>query len=433
MKLIKTFAILIVIVAVFGGAMFALNFYTGPIIEANNAGAANARLDAVMPDGAKAYEDITATLTLPEKFVSPANDKRTAEIVAVHKETKNDFGYVVEVAWTSEDTHGSEPNLVLVGISTDGKIINVNNEGYHDTDAYNIFNKDPKYTSTFIGKDSALADVGTVSGSTHSSESFRSAVSFSFEVLVSNNMITAGVKLDAQILEELIPTVTKGYGKLAEATASGNIVKALKAENETGFAYIVTEGDASFLAIVNATGACAVYNVEGADVTADKAAIVTEAKAHAAANQTNYTQVLTDKLGKLMEGAASITNIEVKTFNTVASAVTFTAENTTYYAFLSRSIGWDSRVMNIYYIIDGNGAIVKTDADQYVFEEHDFKEYGGFLGLPENYREGFVGITGDTFTGNEVIISAATMSSNAIKAATEDIFAAFDSVKGGAQ
>ena len=433
MKLIKTFAILIVIVAVFGGAMFALNFYTGPIIEANNAGAANARLDAVMPDGAKAYEDITATLTLPEKFVSPANDKRTAEIVAVHKETKNGFGYVVEVAWTSEDTHGSEPNLVLVGISTDGKIINVNNEGYHDTDAYNIFNKDPKYTSTFIGKDSALADVGTVSGSTHSSESFRSAVSFSFEVLVSNNMITAGVKSDAQILEELIPTVTKGYGKLAEATASGNIVKALKAENETGFAYIVAEGDASFLAIVNATGACAVYNVEGADVTADKAAIVTEAKAHAAANQTNYTQVLTDKLGKMMEGAASITNIEVKTFNTVASAVTFTAESTTYYAFLSRSIGWDSRVMNIYYIIDGNGAIVKTDADQYVFEEHDFKEYGGFKGLPENYREGFVGITGDTFTGNEVIISAATMSSNAIKAATEDIFAAFDSVKGGAQ
>ena len=433
MKLIKTFAILVVIVAVFGGAMFALNFYTGPIIEANNAGAANARLDAVMPDGAKAYEDITATLTLPEKFVSPANDKRTAEIVAVHKETKNGFGYVVEVAWTSEDTHGSEPNLVLVGISTDGKIINVNNEGYHDTDAYNIFNKDPKYTSTFIGKDSALADVGTVSGSTHSSESFRSAVSFSFEVLVSNNMITAGVKSDAQILEELIPTVTKGYGKLAEATASGNIVKALKAENETGFAYIVTEGDASFLAIVNATGACAVYNVDGADVTADKAAIVTEAKAHAVANQTNYTQVLTDKLGKLMEGDASITNIEVKTFNTVASAVTFTAENTTYYAFLSRSIGWDSRVMNIYYIIDGNGAIVKTDADQYVFEEHDFKEYGGFKGLPENYREGFVGITGDTFTGNEVIISAATMSSNAIKAATEDIFAAFDSVKGGAQ
>ncbi len=433
MKLLKTLVILLVIVAVFGGAMFGLNFYTAPIIEANQAGAASARLDAVMPDGAKAYEDITSTLTLPEKLVSPANDKRIAQIVAVHKETKNGFGYVVEVAWTSEDSHGSEPNLVLVGISTDGKIIGVNNESYHDTEAYNIFNKDPNYTSTFVGKDSALADVGIVSGSTHSSESFRSAVSFAFEVLISNNMITAGVKSDAQILEELIPTVTKGYGKLAEVTASGNIVKAMKAENETGFAYIVTEGDASFLAIVNATGVCAVYNVEGVDVTADKAAIADEAKAHAAANQTNYTQALTDKVGKMMTGVANVTAVEVKTFNTVASAISFTAGDATYYAFLSRSIGWDSRVMNIYFIIDTNGAIAQTDADQYVFEEHDFKTYGGFKGLPENYREGFVGITGDTFTGEEVIISAATMSSNAIKVATEDAFAAFNSVKGGVQ
>ena len=65
MKLLKTFGLLILIVAIFGSAMFALNLYTGPIIEAKNAGAANERLNAVMPD-AKAYEDNTATLTLPE-------------------------------------------------------------------------------------------------------------------------------------------------------------------------------------------------------------------------------------------------------------------------------------------------------------------------------------------------------------------------------
>ena len=62
MRFVKTLGILLVIVAVFGAAAFALNFYTGPIIEANNAGAANDRLNAVMPGGA-AYEDITATLT----------------------------------------------------------------------------------------------------------------------------------------------------------------------------------------------------------------------------------------------------------------------------------------------------------------------------------------------------------------------------------
>ena len=99
MRILKTLAILLLIIVVFGGVMFGVNFYTGPLIEAKSAGAANERLDAVMPEGDKAYEDITATLTMPEKFVSAANDKRTAEIVAVHKETKNGFGYVVEVAW----------------------------------------------------------------------------------------------------------------------------------------------------------------------------------------------------------------------------------------------------------------------------------------------------------------------------------------------
>ena len=69
--LIITVAILLVVTAVFGAASYALNLYTGPIIEANSAGAANARLDAVMPEGVKGYEDVTSTLTIPEKLVSP--------------------------------------------------------------------------------------------------------------------------------------------------------------------------------------------------------------------------------------------------------------------------------------------------------------------------------------------------------------------------
>ena len=52
MRFVKTLGILLIIVAVFSAAMFGLNFYTGPIIEANQAGAANDRLNAVMPGGA---------------------------------------------------------------------------------------------------------------------------------------------------------------------------------------------------------------------------------------------------------------------------------------------------------------------------------------------------------------------------------------------
>ena len=427
MRILKTLAILLLIIVVFGGVMFGVNFYTGPLIEANSAGAANERLDAVMPEGDKAYEDITATLTMPEKFVSAANDKRTAEIVAVHKETKNGFGYVVEVAWTSEDSHGSEPNLVLVGISTDGKIIKVNNEVYHDTEAYNIFNKDPDYTSTFENQDSTLVDVGTVSGSTHSSEAFRSAVAHAFEVLVSNDMIAAGLKSDDQILEELIPTVTVGYGKLAEMTVSGNIVKGMKAENDAGFVYIMTEGKESFLAVVNAVGVCKIYNTEATDVTADHAALVTEAKAASAA-QVSYADALAAKINTMMPGATDLTAVELDTFNTVVSAVSFTVDGDDYYGFYSRSIGFHQ--MDVYIVLDANGAIAKVDAKQLIFEEEYFMT---FAGMPDNYKGGFVGFTSDTWTGDAAVIATATYTSDAMNQSVEDAFEAFNSIKGGEQ
>ena len=40
MKLLKTLGILVIIVAIFGGAMFGLHFYTEPLIAANSTGAA---------------------------------------------------------------------------------------------------------------------------------------------------------------------------------------------------------------------------------------------------------------------------------------------------------------------------------------------------------------------------------------------------------
>ena len=271
MRFVKTLGILLIIVAIFSGAALALNLYTGPIIEANSAGAANDRLNAVMSDGAQGYEDITASLTLPEKLVDANVAFRTAEIVAVHKETSG-LGYVVEVAWTSEDSHGSEPNLVVVGITADGKIIKINNEAYHDTDSYNIFVKDPAYASTFEGKDSALTDVGLVAGSTHSSTAFRSAVAYAFEVLIINDMVSAGVKTDAQILAEMIPALHTGLTsggslKATSVEASGNITEGYKALNGSGYAFIVASGETSVLAIVNASGACKVYDTTGADVT----------------------------------------------------------------------------------------------------------------------------------------------------------------------
>lgn len=410
MKLLKTFVILVLIVAIFGGAMYGLNLYTGPIIEKNNAGAANDRLNSVMAGGS-AYEDITATL----------NDLPTT-VTAIHKETSG-LGYVIEANATSSYTGGA-PMDILIGVDAAGTICGIQLVSHSES---LIFGAD--YPSTYIGKDSALAGVELYAGSTFSSTAFKDSVSAALNAMAANNLIAAGVKGDDQILTEMIPTVAPGFTKLLEETASGNIQKAFKAENGAGFAYIMTAGEKSYLAVVNAMGACKIYDTEGTDVTADNAALADEAKADAAAKQTGYMDAFKTKIEKMMEGAADITPITVDTFNTVVSAASFTVDGATYYAFYSRSVGFHQ--MDVYFIIDANGAIAKMDAKQLIFEEEYFMTFGG-MDITA-YKDGFVGITGDTFTGDEVIIATATMTSNAVKQSTQDTFDAFNALKGGAQ
>lgn len=426
-EFIKSAIVIVVIFAVFGLAAFGLNFYTKPLIDANNKGAANERLNAVMPDGVD-YIEITMTLKIPEKYVDSSNSSRTAQIIAVYEETSG-LGYIVEVAWTSEDTHGSEPNVVLVGISTDGKIIKVNNEIYHDTDGYNIFVKDTNYASTFEGQDSTLVDVGLVAGSTHSSTSFRLAVNHAFDVLILNDMITAGVKDDNQILTEFITKVAPSFASLDELNATGNITKAYKCSYDIGFALIMNDGSANYLAIVNAFGTCKIYDTSEVDVTSDHSDLVTEAQNFASANQKNYYSAGIEAFANMIPGASNFEQItNVSTFGTIVTAAKFTNENgDVYYGFYSRAYGFNQ--MDIYYILNTEGKIVKFNAKTLIFEQTYFM---GFAGIPDGYTDGFIGLTDETFE-DQAIIATATMTSNAVKTATKDAFAAFESIKGGAQ
>ena len=422
MKLIKTLAILLVIVAVFGGAMFGLNLYTGPIIESNNAGAEFAPLLAVMPEGSVFNGE--ALIYSAEDAGASALKDVPASVLSVYKEA-NGLGFAIRCTATSN--YSTAPMEITIGIAADGKICGIQIDSYNDTPSFDIRNADPNYLPSYIGQDSTLADVGLVAGSTFSSTAFKTAVSEAMGVLIANDMIKAGVKSDTQILEELIPTVAPGYTKLADATASGNIQKAMKAENGTGFAYLITEGDNMYLALVNAMGVCKVYDTEGKDVTTAHEAVVTEAKAHATANQTSYAQDLATKLERMMEGATEITAIELDTFNTVVSAASFKVADASYYAFYSRSIGFHQ--MDVFVVIDENGAIAKLDAKQFIFDEEYFMNFGG-MDAPA-YKNGFVGLTTDTWTGEQAVIATATMTSNAVKESTTDAFASFNSIKNG--
>ena len=76
--------------------------------------------------------------------------------------------------------------------------------------------------------------------------------------------------------------------------------------------------------------------------------------------------------------------------------------------------------------------IAKVDAKQFIFDEEYFMNFGGMDDAA--YKQGFEGITTDTWTGEQAIIATATMTSNAIKQSTTDAFESFATIKnGGAQ
>ncbi len=407
--LLKTVAILLCIVAVFGVAMFGLNFLTGPIIADNNEGAALAPLKAVIKD-AEGFEEVTSTLTgVPES------------VIAIYKETSG-LGYVVRAKASTQ--YSKEPMELTFGVDAEGKICGIQMDVY--TDSIDFRAKDANYITSYVEKDSALADIGTVSGATFSSTAFKNAVLDGFSALITNQLIAEGVKSDAQILQEMIPTLAPGMLKLEEATASDNIEKAWKAGNDAGFAYVVKNGEASFLALVNASGACRVYDVAGAEVTDAQSALADEAKAHAAAAQKSYLEDLNAKIGRLYETASDITALEIDTFNTIVSAVSFKVDGADYYGFYARSYGYNQ--MDVYLILDSNGAIANLDAKAFFFDEEYF-HVDDEVNLPD-YKNGFVG---QTEVGDNVMIAGATMTSNAIKQATADAFDTFKTITGGAQ
>ena len=267
------------------------------------------------------------------------------------------------------------------------------------------------------------------------SSGYRDAINTALQAFV----LASGGKLDPSIeLEGMITTVAPAFANPVAVEASGNIKKALKATNDTGFAYIMTEGENSYLAVVNAMGVCKMYDVEGADVTAAHTALADEAKAHAATNQKDYTDALKTKLEKMMEGATDVEAIELDTFNTVVSAASFTVDGSTYYGFYARPLTFENNPMDIYVIIDANGVIVKQDVKQMAFGHGveympGIKDYVASTSQAyKDYLNQFNGITSETLT-DDVLISGATVSSTAVKLATADAFASFDSMKGGVQ
>lgn len=393
-----------------------LNFITAPLIAENGSAAAFAPLYAVMPDAAgfdqlydAADPDSSALANVP------------ASVQSIYGETGG-MGYVLRLS-TSEG-YTKQPIEFTLAIDAEGKISGVELTAYPET-------KDmgkETYPQTYLGQDSTLANVSLVAGVTYSSTAFKNAVADGFAALIDNGLIGAGVKGDEQILVEMLaevypgivnPTGTPQYEE--QEIVCSYITKSLKALNDSGFALIMKNGDATYMAVCNAFGSVKIVDVDGNEVSDD--AMAAEAKAYAEANIVSHSDGDLNKVKLLVPDASDVTAISLEgVYNSVTCA--YKAEGVGY-VFVSRSYGYSNEPMVIYYVIDDNGAIVTMTADELIL----FKEYFTSYQLDESsYKAGFTGLTGDSFTGDEALISGATVSSDAIRVATEDAFTAFAAV-----
>lgn len=404
----------IVLVAVL--LLTGLNFITAPLIAENGSAAAFAPLYAVMPDAAGFDQLYDAA-----DPGSSALANVPASVQSIYGETGG-MGYVLRLS-TSEG-YTKQPIEFTLAIDSEGKISGVELTAYPET-------KDmgkETYPQTYLGQDSTLANVSLVAGVTYSSTAFKNAVADGFSALIENGLIGAGVKGDEQILVEMLaevypgivsPTGTPQYEE--QEIADGQytyIAKSFKALNDSGFALIMKNGESTYMAVCNAFGSVKIVDVDGNDVNDD--AMAAEAKAYVEANIVSHSDGDLNKVKLLVPDASDVTAISLEgVYNSVTCA--YKAEGVGY-VFVSRSYGYSNEPMVIYYVIDDNGAIVTMTADELIL----FKEYFTSYQLDESsYKAGFTGLTGDSFTGDEALISGATVSSDAVRVATEDAFAAF--------
>lgn len=415
----KSVLALVAIVLVAVLLLTGLNFITAPLIAENGSAAAFAPLYAVMPDAAGFDQLYDAA-----DPGSSALANIPSSVQSIYGETGG-MGYVLRLS-TSEG-YTKQPIEFTLAIDAEGKISGVELTAYPET-------KDmgkETYPQTYLGQDSTLANVSLVAGVTYSSSAFKNAVADSFAALIGNGLIGAGVKGDEQILVEMLaevypgivsPTGTPQYEEqeIAEGQYS-YITKSLKALNDSGFALIMKNGDATYMAVCNAFGSVKIVDVDGNEVSDD--AMAAEAKAYAEANIVSHSDGDLNKVKLLVPDASDVTPISLEgVYNSVTCA--YKAEGVGY-VFVSRSYGYSNEPMVIYYVIDDNGAIVTMTADELIL----FKEYFTSYQLDESsYKAGFAGLTGDSFTGDEALISGATVSSDAVRVATEDVFAAFAAV-----
>ncbi len=406
--------IVILLVLVIGVLLLtALNAFTSPIIEENSKGAALEPLYAVMAD-ASGFEELTL-------------DNLPSTVYEVWKE-KSGKGYVVRCSTTKGFT-GKEIKLTLA-ISSEGVVTGITLDEYPETKDFGS-----GYPSTYLGQDSTLSGVEIVGGVTYSSTAFKKAVADAFTALSDNGLIVAAEKEPAQVYEETLLSSfgealsPKGLLVAEDFTSSvGGVVKAEKAGNGSAIGYWVEENGENYTVIVSRYSA-AVYGKDGKRTDSLSQTTLDALRKECEENTKDERKKdlkKVKKLGSLSDGAVFTELSPDAVYSSVTSVWLVEDEGKTYYGMAMHPYGFGNETMAMYILLTSDGKIADFSVKELIIEADYYSSYT----LSDNYYSSFSGLD-SSWSGDEALISGATLSSDAVKDAINDAFDAYKAVKGG--
>ena len=358
------------------------------------------------------------------------NDASVESELEIHGETvqsiyKNDTDkvYTLHLSTNQGYTKDTPIELTLV-VDYEGKIVSVSVDRSGETKEL-----DEGFLPSFTGQDSTLAGVELVAEVTFSSSAIRNAVNDGFDALITNGLVAGAQKSDEQLLQELVPIAYPGIVNKAgaiqgeELAGSGSASSGYAAVNGSGCLWFVDSGE-KLLAVYTHVGGVTLYNTQGEVVTesADPALIEEIQTISIEAIGERDTAAPKAVLRLLPEGAEPVAAEIPGLTNCVVNAWTAETEEGSLYAFYMRPYGYANEVMDLYLVLDESGAITALRTKELILHSEYFSDYT----LDEAaYKEGLLGLTADSYTGEQTLIAGATMSSDAMESAMRAAFEAF--------
>ena len=402
-KTIRSVLCLVLLLAVMLGATWGVNALTAPIVEAN--------AKALLGDAVLVYDS-----------ADPSASALAVTADTVQRVYKDDTKQLFTVDLSTSEGYSHGPIDLKLTVDFEGRIAGL--ELVQNSDDKDL---GEAFLPSFAGQDSALGGVELVAGVTYSSSAIRNAVSDGMNTLIDNGLITAGQKSADQLLAELVTTVYPGLVNKAgaiqgeELEGSGVVTKGYKAANGSGSAWFIQDGENAYLGVADFVGGVTIFDLEGNPVE-DSTLLSAVAELAAPVND-DLHEAQKKALGRMLPEGAELQPMQIPGLaSSVTGAYAVDTGDGVLYAFAARPYGYANEVMELYYVLDEQGAIVAMRAAELILHSEYFTSYT----LDESsYRDNFLGLTADEYAGEEALITGATMSSEAVDTATRDVFEAF--------